>query len=42
MHYFYFQLDGAKDLILDEELMKPLDQITGVKFLKVEINGAIR
>lgn len=27
-------LDGKKDLLIDEELMKPLDHITGVTFLR--------
>ena len=32
---FLLQFDGMKDLVLDEELMKPLDIIAGISFFRV-------
>ena len=31
-----FQFEGIKDLVLDGDLMKPLDRIVGAQFLKVK------
>ena len=35
----WFKVKGCKDLVLDPDLMKPLDRIAGATLLKVCING---
>lgn len=35
-YFIIFQMPGRKDLVIDGELMKPLDRIASVSLLKVK------
>lgn len=36
VYFILFQMPGRKDLVIDGELMKPLDRIASVSLLKVK------